>query len=263
MKEKLVFNDVHCHLSVNFFYKNIENFLDEWKNYGLKYIVSMSMKYNEMLRSVELSQKFDAVIAGIGIHPWNAKKFISDELKEKIEALILENLPNIVLGEIGLDHHFIKEQEYYPFQKDTFSFFLFLSEKYSLPLNIHSKGAEREVLDLLESYSINPKRILMHWYSGPDDVLQRLNEKGAFFSINPSILTGSTHKKVLEKVDISQLLTESDGNVKYWINGKKIIGSPAIIPKSIEKIAELKHLSINEVSDNLLNNFHNYIQTKK
>ncbi|UJG39546.1 MAG: TatD family hydrolase [Candidatus Heimdallarchaeum aukensis] len=248
------FHDAHCHLPINYFYKDIDNFMKQWSDLGLEYVIGVSMKYTEIEKAIELQKKYKQIIPGFGIHPWKVKRNMLEEQINKISNYVATVSP-LIFGEIGLDHHFIKKEQYYPLQEEVFSFFLTLSEKNSIPINVHSKGAEERVYELLDSFSIPPSNILIHWYSGPKKMLYKFRDKGVFFSINPSILGGSTHRFVLEEVGLEQLLTESDGNVKYWIKGEKIIGSPAIIPQIIEKIAEVKNLSIDEVSEVLSRNF--------
>ncbi|MHA2307986.1 MAG: TatD family hydrolase [Candidatus Heimdallarchaeaceae archaeon] len=256
------FHDVHCHLPKNYFYKEIEDHMKRWITDGLEVVISVATKYKESLRSIELHSRFDQIIPGIGVHPWSAKKKLTEEIKENFESLILDN-KNVVLGEIGLDHHFINKEEHYPIQEEYFKFFLELSERRRIPVNIHGKGAEEEVSEILTSFKIPPKNILMHWFSGPENILSQYIDRGYFFSINPSVLTGSSHIKVLKSIPNEQFLTESDGNVKYTIDNERIIGSPAIIPKIIEKICELKNIGIEEVSEILQYNLKRYLNIER
>ena len=235
--------------------------MQEWKNMGLEYVVSVSSKFSESLRSIELHRRFTEIIPGIGIHPWSAKNSLTEDLKNKFKKIIEEVHP-LVLGEIGLDHHFIKNREYYPFQDETFQFFLDLAEKNDLPLNIHPKGAEELVYDILGTYNIPNHNILIHWYTGPQSVLEKLIEREYFFSINPSILGGSKHIFVLEQVDLSCVLTESDGNVKYTINDERIVGSPALVPDLIMKMCEVKKKNTSEIIDILHSNLRRYLNIR-
>ena len=254
------FHDVHCHLPKNFFYRDIEDHMKNWLKEGLELVVSVSTKYKESLRSVELHSRFNQIIPGIGIHPWGAKRELTNEVKNNFETLVIEN-QNIVIGEIGLDYHFIDNEEYYPIQEDYFNFFLELSEKHKKPVNIHGKGAERIASEILTSYQISSDNVLMHWYSGPREILQTYIDRGYFLSINPSILSGSSHIAVLEVTPLEQILTESDGNVKYTINNERVVGTPAIIPKVIEKISDSKKTRLDEISIILQNNLKRYLNT--
>ena len=125
---------------------------------------------------------------------------------------------------------------------------------------MHLKGAEKRGAEILSSYNLRPSKVLIHWYSGPPEISLDFAERGFFFSINPSILSGSPHMEVLYKVPISQILTESDGNVKYTIDNERIIGSPGIIPRVIRKISEITKKNIEELSKILSTNFQNYLK---
>jgi len=253
------FHDAHCHISSKSFQKdfNLDEYLPKWREEGMEFVIGVSTKYTESLNALELSNRFKFIIPGIGIHPWSAKKPLNVEMEEKFNRIFSEN-QNIVIGEIGLDHHFVKKEERYQYQEQYFKFFLQRAENKGLPVNIHIKGAEMEAAEILSSYNIPPNNILIHWYSGPSKILRVFIERDYFFTINPSILAGSTHKSVLENCSINNILTESDGNVKYTIENEPIIGSPGIIPKVIAKIAEIKNSNIDEITRLLRQNFIKY-----
>ncbi|GAG98946.1 unnamed protein product, partial [marine sediment metagenome] len=152
------------------------------------------------------------------------------KMNEKIEQqldsiidLIKTNKQNIcAIGEIGLDHYFVKDKELYPLQKTIFDKMLLLAQDLELPVNLHTKGAEKIVFDTLPSYKI--PNINIHWYSGPERFLKLGMDRGYYFSITPAISNSPVVKKVVLNVDKEHLLLESDGPVKY--TGK--ISVPAI-----------------------------------
>jgi len=255
------FHDIHCHLPRNYFFRDIEKHMEEWIKKGLETIVSVSSEYRDSIRNIELHSKFTQIIPGIGIHPWSAKRNLTDEIKIQFETLVTEN-QHSVIGEIGLDHHFIDNKEYYIIQEEYFRFFLEIAERHKIPVNIHGKGAERIISEILTTYKIPSNDVLMHWYSGPKEVLQTYIERGYFLSINPSILAGSSHINVLKSAPLDQILTESDGDVKYTIDNERVIGSPAIIPKVMDKISKVKKIDLQEVSEILHNNLQRYLNIK-
>ncbi|MBY9001295.1 MAG: TatD family hydrolase [Candidatus Heimdallarchaeota archaeon] len=254
------FHDAHCHISRKSFLKefDISTSMKEWSKMGLEYVIGVSTKLSDSIKIVEMQNSYKEIIPGIGIHPWSAKKPLTEELKSQF--LNLTKLCNVlVIGEIGLDHHFIKDEERYPHQVETFNFFLELAEKNKYPVNIHLKGAEKEGAEILGSYDLPSNCVLIHWYSGPEDVLKEFIDRGYFFSINPSILSGSPHIQVLKEVPYERILTESDGDVKYLINGDKTIGSPGIIPETLKKIGVMKKNTVDEVAYQLQANLRNYL----
>jgi TatD DNase family protein len=253
------FHDAHCHLASKDFLKefDIPDSMDNWKEAGLEYVIGVSTKLSESQKILEISRSHNEIIPGIGIHPWKAKRPMDEHLKNEFVKIVKEN-KRIVIGEIGLDHHFVKIEERYKFQEEYFRFFLELAEGNRLPVNIHLKGAEKEVSEILTSYNIPPENTLIHWFSGPKNVLNQLLEREYFFTINPSILTGSTHIEVLKNISLNRMLTESDGNVKYTIDNERISGSPEIIPKVIKKITEIKSIQLEVLVKILQENFRVY-----
>ena len=257
---QMKFHDAHCHIPNKSFLKDfdIDESITKWTKMGMEFVVGVSTKLTECQKIVELSKKYYEIIPSFGIHPWGCKKPLTEEIKTKIRTLVEDN-PISVLGEIGLDRHFIKKVEYYPIQEEYFRFFLELSVEYKRPVNIHLKGAEEEVSNILTDYDIPSHNTNIHWFSGPNQILDEFIERDYFFSINPSILSGSPHITVLQKASMNRILTESDGNVKYTIDDARIIGSPAIIPKTIDKIAEIKNESKEVISVQLQTNLRRYL----
>jgi len=227
--------DVHCHANL---YLVLEEIIKDAKNVGVQKIISVGMSFISLERILEISNNFDTIYPALGIHPEEVtmNKNIENQIDSVIN-LIKQNKENIcAIGEIGLDHHFIKEKELYPLQKKIFKNMLSLAQELDLPVNLHTKGAEKIVFDMLPSYKI--PNINIHWYSGPEDLLNIGIDRGYYFSITPAIKYSPAVKKTVEKVDKELLLLESDGPVKY--SGK--IGTPAMIREVLNTISNIKKI---------------------
>ncbi len=227
--------DVHCHANL---YLVLEEIIKDAKNVGVQKIISVGMSFISLERILEISNNFDTIYPALGIHPEEVtmNKNIENQI-DLVINLIKQNKENIcAIGEIGLDHHFIKEKELYPLQKKIFKNMLSLAQELDLPVNLHTKGAEKIVFDMLPSYKI--PNINIHWYSGPEDLLNIGIDRGYYFSITPAIKYSPAVKKTVEKVDKELLLLESDGPVKY--SGK--IGTPAMIREVLNTISNIKKI---------------------
>ncbi len=227
--------DVHCHANL---YLVLDEIIKEAKNVGVQKIISVGMSYNSLERILEISNRFDNIYPALGIHPEEVK--INNNIENQLDtiiALIKKNKKNLcAIGEIGLDHHFIKEKEFYRLQKKIFEHMLSLAQELELPINLHTKGAEKLVFDLLPSYKI--PNINIHWYSGPEDILDLGIDRGYYFSITPAIDYSPTVKKTVLKVDKEFLLLESDGPIKY--SGKT--GTPSMIRDVLNAISQIKKI---------------------
>ena len=75
-------------------------------------------------------------------------------------------------------------------------------------VSVHSRKAERELLDLLCEYDI--KNVIFHWYSGPVGLIPCILSCGYYFSINESMTLSKNGQKIIENIPKTRILTETD-----------------------------------------------------
>ncbi len=228
--------DVHCHINL---YLTIDTVIKNARDVGVEKIIAVAMSSMSQERVLEIASQCNEVFASFGIHPEEIK--MNNKIEHQLDSiidLIKKNKHNIcAIGEIGLDHFFIKDKELYPLQKTIFDKMLLLAQDLELPVNLHTKGAEKIVFDTLPSYKI--PNINIHWYSGPEKYLKLGMDRGYYFSITPAISYSPVVKKVVLNVDKEHLLLESDGPVKY--SGK--VGVPALVKDVLNSISKLKEIN--------------------
>ncbi len=164
--------------------------------------------------SVEtLSLKDKSVLKGVAIHPWNVNK-------EKIEKVLPLIDKADFVGEIGLDYKYSdapKELQIKYFEE-------FLKNSQGKTVNVHSVNSWNDVLNILVKHDI--KRAIIHWYSGPKELLKDIEGAGYFITINPSVTFQEKHKIIAENAPPNIVLTESDGGYVY----KEKLLEPTQIP---------------------------------
>jgi TatD DNase family protein len=239
--------DVHCHANL---YLTLEDIIKEALDSGIKKVIIVAMSAMSQERIISISNRFDIIYPALGIHPEEVRmnKNIENELDSIIDYIKSNKEKICAIGEIGLDHHFIKNKELYPLQKKIFEQMLELAQALRLPVNIHTKGAEKLVFDTLPSYKI--PNVNIHWYSGPEDLLKLGIERGYYFSITPAISYSPVVKKTVMMVDLEHLLLESDGPVEY--KGK--IGTPAMIRNVLNSIAKIKSIPHKQMEEQIFLN---------
>lgn len=201
-------------------------------------------------RILDIAEQHNEVFASLGIHPEEVK--MNSKIEQQLASiidLIKKNKQNIcAIGEIGLDHYFVKDKELYPIQKRIFEEMLAVAQNLNLPVNLHTKGAEKIVFDMLPSYKI--PNVNIHWYSGPETYLKEGIDRGYFFSITPALSYSPAVKKTVITVNKNRLLLESDGPVKYSGN----IGTPSMIKEVLNTISTLKKIPALELEAQILDN---------
>lgn len=239
--------DVHCHANL---YVIIEEIIKDAKDVGVDKIISVGMSLTSLKRVIEISNSFDSIYPSLGIHPEEVENNsnIVEQLDSAIE-FIRKNGDNLCgIGEIGLDHHFVKNKELYPLQRLIFEKMLSLAQELKLPVNLHTKGAEKEVFELLPSYNL--PNINIHWYSGPETYLKTGIDRGYYFSITPAIKYSPAVKKTVMMIDEDHLLLESDGPVEYT----GVVGTPAMIKDVLISISSIKSTPIDELERTICEN---------
>jgi TatD DNase family protein len=136
-----------------------------------------------------------------------------------------------------------------------------LAEKLSLPTIIHSRGATVQVVDMLPSYKL--RKVLLHWFSNPISALDKAVERDYYITEGPATLYSNGIREVVKKVPLTNLLTETDGPVRFFkkpFEGKRT--TPSFIPAVIAAFAEVKKISVEEVAGQILNNFQNFFDVE-
>jgi len=208
---------------------------------------AVAMDVPSYRRALEIAEKCAWVKPTFGIHPNRAHEYAGNL---KALAPLIEKSP--ALGEIGLDFHWVKEPEKYPAQKKVLEYFLAAARGQDKAVNLHTKGAEKEILDLLGRFEI--RRALVHWYSGPGDILRALIDYGAYFTFGVELLTSEKIRGLARAVPLERILTETDnpGGLK-WLTGE--VGMPQVLTRVVEELARVKETSADEIERRVEGNF--------
>jgi len=232
--------DTHAHL------EQIENLSEAIENAiiaGITGIVAVGVDYPSNQKILEISKKFHRpeIYPAMGIHPTEIKV----EEVEKTLQLIEENAQLLVaIGEIGLDY-WIKNNEpekNQRIQKEIFTIHLRLAKKYSLPAIIHSRGAWEDCYKIVQQENI--RRAVFHWYSGPQDILEKIIQCGYFISASPALEYSQPHRQAIEKVPLEKILVETDSPVRYKnSSGDFYLAQPKDVLRTIRALAAIKKLT--------------------
>lgn len=240
--------DVHAHLDFDDYKNDLDKVLEESKKAGVVAIVNNGVTVEGNKRILELSKKYPLIKPAFGIYPTHIEKMSDAEIKKELEW-IKKNKP-VAIGEVGLDY---KEGKDFEKQKKWFREFADLGKELDIPLIVHSRKAELDVVDILEKSGCS--KIVMHCFSGRFHLVERIIKNGWFFSI-PCIVTKLNHfKAIVEKADISKLLTETDAPYLSPFIGVR--NEPKYIAESLKEIARIKKMDVDEVSNNIFMNYQN------
>lgn len=248
------FVDAHVHLSDEEYSACIDEIVEEARRSEVVALVSNSMDLKTSLGTLELAEKHpDLVYAALGIHPWTVQDLPDGELEKTLELIRKQkqNKSLVAIGEIGLD---FKYMQIWKEQLEVFDTMLHLAEDLDLPVIIHSRGTTEQIIDMLPSYNV--KKVLLHWFSNPISALSKAVAKGYYVSEGAPTVYSNGIRDVVRKVPLTNLLTETDGPVRFFkepFKGKKT--TPSFIPQIVSAMAEIKNTKAADVADQILKNF--------
>jgi TatD DNase family protein len=183
-------------------------------------------------RNLEIGEICSLVLPTFGVHPWNALEYADrlDDLREAIEL-------SPMIGEIGLDHYFVQDTSAYPAQRKVLEFFLGAAKEQEKIINLHTKGAEREVLEWLRQYDI--ARVIVHWYSGPLGIFREMVARGVYFTVGIEVLYSEHIQSIAREIPSNQLLTETDnpGGPKEFLGEP---GMPVLVKDVVQAVADAR-----------------------
>ncbi|MCZ2471215.1 TatD family hydrolase [Aquirufa ecclesiirivi] len=236
--------DTHCHIDL---YDKPEKILQECEKNGTS-VIAMTNLPSHFEQGFPFFQKSTRCRIALGLHPLYAHSHNTEF------NIFLKNIDKTsFIGEVGLDFskEGIKTKE---IQLDSFEKLLRAISTKKKILSIHSRGAEKEIIDLLVKYNI--KNVIFHWYSGPKTLLNNILDLEYYLSINPYMTTSSKGQSIISQLPISNILTESDGPFVQH-NNKTIY--PWDIKIVIDYFAKTRGKSIMDVEKQIQSNFYNLI----
>jgi len=243
-----MFIDVHAHLDSKEFRKPVSELIDEARIAGLTTIINCGLNKETNRSTQRLSEKYSIIKPAYGIYPIDAEQMSDSEVNQEI-AWIRKQKP-IAISEIGLDGKWGKDIEK---QIRVFRKMLELAIEMRVPVIVHTRQAEEQCFNVIESTGI--KKVVLHCFTGPKELIPRAITNKWSFSIPPVIVHDKSFAELVTQLKLGQLLTETDS--PYLAPKRGTQNSPANVVLTIKKMAELKGLNAEEMRNIVFQNYQN------
>ncbi len=256
----MAFIDVHCHLTYEPLISKIEEVMQRARENNVKVIITNSTEPTSTRLAIELSKKYSEVKYALGYYPTHIQEISEEELDEEIK--FIKSQKPIAIGEVGLDYKFTSEEHpenpteeqieiFKQKQKKGFQKFIDLAKELDVPIIVHSRKAELDVIEMLEASGY--KKIVMHCFSGKKHLVQRVLDNCWFVSIPVTVIKLQQFQEMVQKAKLSQLLTETDAP---WLGPEPgLENEPSNVVLTVKKIAELKGFNEKEIEDQIYLNY--------
>ncbi|MDM5209909.1 TatD family hydrolase [Peribacillus sp. NJ4] len=238
--------DTHVHVNAEQFNEDLEDVIERAKEAGVNNMVVVGFDRPTIIRAMELIEAYDFMYAAVGWHPVDAIDMTGEDLLWIEE---LSNHPKVVaIGEMGLDYHWDKSPK--EVQMEVFRKQIRLAKKVGLPIIIHNREATADIVKILKEEEASEVGGIMHCFSGSAETALECINMNFYISLGGPVTfkNAKKPKEVAAAVPLDRLLIETDCPylAPHPYRGKR--NEPSYVKFVAEQIAEIKQLTIEEVS---------------
>lgn len=239
--------DSHTHLNDSRFDKDRDAIIQNAYDSGVHWMMNPGADYESSVDAVKLSEKYPFIYAAVGVHPHDAST-LDDMMLGLLKAMARKSKVKAI-GEIGLDYHYDhspRDVQQYWFRKQ-----LQLAKSLKMPVIIHDREANHDVMTILKEEEAFQTGVLMHCFSGSPELARQYVKLGAYISIAGPVTFKNARKlvEVVEMVPMDRLMIETDSPylTPHPYRGKR--NDSSYVRYVCEKVAEIKGLSFEEVAE--------------
>ncbi len=236
--------DTHAHYDAEQFDEDREILLSSMAENGVGAIVNVSATYDSCKRVVDMARKYPFMYAAVGIHPDEVGSLNEERFLEMKKLFSCDKV--VAVGEIGLDYYW--DNESHELQKEWFIRQLDLARELGLPVNIHSREAAADTMEIMKEHGKGLKGII-HCYSYSKEMAEEYVKMGFHIGVGGVVTfkNGRRLKETVEAIPLSSIVLETD--CPYLApepyRGKR--NNSSYIKYVAEEIARLKNVTYEEV----------------
>jgi TatD DNase family protein len=240
--------DSHCHLDIagGEVSLSVDAALVAATAAGVPRLVQIGCDVPSARWSVDVASRFDAIVAGVALHPNEAPRIAAQEGGAALEAAFAEidrlaAHPRVrAVGETGLDFFRTGDQGRVV-QEESFRRHIALAKRHGKALVIHDRDSHDAVLRVLDEEGA-PERVVFHCFSGDAEMARRCADRGWVLSFAGTVTFKNAEplREALRVTPIELILVETDAP---FLTPTPYRGQPNasyLIPLTLRAMAEVK-----------------------
>lgn len=251
-----MFVDSHCHLNMldlTAFNGQLGELLQQARDRGVERFLCVNVDREHQAQVLAIAQQYPDVFASVGLHPSEA---VSDLMSDEEILNAAKHAKVVAIGETGLDYHY--NDTGLDQQRDSFKQHIRLACELDLPLIIHTRAAQQDTLDIMNSEGASACGGVMHCFTESLEMAEQAMAMGFYISISGIVTfkNAANVQQVAKAVPLERLLIETDAPYLTPVPYRGKPNGPQHVGLVAEKIAELKGLSVVEVAKQTTENFY-------
>ncbi|MDG7056279.1 MAG: TatD family hydrolase [Wolbachia endosymbiont of Meromenopon meropis] len=246
--------DSHCHL-IYFSDNELLKIISRAKQNDVNILHNICVSINDVPRLLKISSLYNCIYFSIGVHPLDISVEKSEFIHVDKLVELTKNKKVISIGETGLDFYKSSNKNN---QKKSFALHIEAARITGLPLVVHSRNSDNEMIDILKSEMKNGTFSgVIHCFNSSKKLVYQAVDLGFYISFS-GILTFKKNyllRKIAQDVPREHVLVETDAPYlsPHPYRGKK--NEPSMVKYVVNCLAELWNESHNKVTEMTTNNF--------
>ena len=257
--------ETHAHIYDEAFAQDRPQMLDRAFAAGVEQILMPNCDSSTIEGMMQLAAQYPNVcLPMMGLHPTYVKAdfekelYIVEDWLNKSAGRDLQSRPTeqadlqsakstfVAIGEIGMDLFW--DKTFVAQQKEAFLVQCALAIKHNLWIDIHSRSAFWEVVELIEQFA-NPKLTgIFHCFTGSLETAQKAIELGFKLGIGGVVtFKNSGLDKVLPFIDLQHIVLETDSPYLAPVPHRGKRNEVAYVELVAQRVADIKEISLEEV----------------
>ena len=240
-----MFIDTHAHLFSDNFKDDVDEVINRAKENGVDFIIVPATDLATAKEAISLAEKYDQIYATVGIHPHDTKDW-SESFIPQIEELA-KHPKVIAIGEIGLDYYYDfspKDQQIKAFKSQ-----LDLALKLELPVVIHNRDSDEDMMDIIQSYCGTGLKAQFHCFNGSLSDAIEFMKMSHFISFTGNITFKKSEelREIVKHINLNHLMIETDSPFMTPVPHRGKRNEPSYVKYVAQQVAEVHKLSIEDV----------------
>ena len=237
--------DTHSHLYDVKFDDDCDAVVDRAVKCGVERMLLPNIDVETVQPMLDVCRQFpDNCFPMLGLHPTSIDKDFEQKLE--IIASYLDNTKIVAIGETGIDLYW--DKQYLDQQLEAFRIHIGWAKKYGLPLSIHCRKSYNEIVRIIKKEQDGTLSGVFHCFPGNMRQAQEVINLGFMIGIGGVVTYKNAEMAtVVQHTGIEHILTETDAPYLPPIPFRGKRNESAYICNIVQKIAELKSITINEV----------------
>ncbi len=245
--------DSHCHLNFSSLANNIDTIITNSKKNRLKLLLTINtdpLKFNEHLK---LINNYKGIYISYGMHPCEIKSIDQLSNLDFDKNCKKENVVGI--GETGID--LFHSKVFLNEQVKSFELHIEASIKHNLPLIIHQRNSEDEIINILNKYLSHDLKVVFHCFSGSETLMNFCLKNNFYISISGIITFKNANilRNTIKNYPLNLILIETDSPFLAPEPMRGNINEPSYIKYTAEYLSGFYNLEFNEFIKITDNNF--------